>query len=346
MVVSYAQNFEDAILWKALKHVKQGFYIDIGAQDPIVDSVSLAFYEQGWRGVHVEPSSFYANLLREARPDEEVIEAAISSVEKSLKFFEFPHTGLSTGDEAVARALAEKGFECRTLEVPCLPLSQLLDTYKDKEIGWMKIDVEGMERAVIESWLPSSVRPQIIVVESTVPMTSVPAHGAWESEVLRLGYTYVFFDGVNRYYVSDAHPELKSEFGLRLGVFDGVVLSGCASSPVYAAIRAKQLSELHDAKSAYEQEISAYEREIASLKQRIAVLETDISGAFSRSYRKFLKRIRKKSQSAALQRSMKSPKKYYRTNLAERLLLALLHPQSLARRMKKPGQTTKPEGGD
>ena len=50
-MISYAQNFEDVMLWRALKHVERGFYIDIGAQDPVVDSVSLAFYEQGWRGV-------------------------------------------------------------------------------------------------------------------------------------------------------------------------------------------------------------------------------------------------------------------------------------------------------
>ena len=58
--VSYAQNFEDVILWRALKHVKEGFYVDIGAQDPVINSVSLAFYEHGWRGVHVEPHSGYA----------------------------------------------------------------------------------------------------------------------------------------------------------------------------------------------------------------------------------------------------------------------------------------------
>jgi len=46
--VSYAQNFEDVILWRALKHVGRGFYIDLGAQDPVIDSISLAFYEHGW----------------------------------------------------------------------------------------------------------------------------------------------------------------------------------------------------------------------------------------------------------------------------------------------------------
>lgn len=29
--VSYAQNFEDVMLYRALKHVEKGFYIDVGA---------------------------------------------------------------------------------------------------------------------------------------------------------------------------------------------------------------------------------------------------------------------------------------------------------------------------
>ena len=50
-ITSYAQNFEDVILWHALKHIECGFYIDSRAQDPVRDSVSLAFYEKGWRGL-------------------------------------------------------------------------------------------------------------------------------------------------------------------------------------------------------------------------------------------------------------------------------------------------------
>ena len=53
--VSYAQNFEDVILWRALHDVTPGFYIDIGANSPTIDSVTKAFYERGWRGINVEP---------------------------------------------------------------------------------------------------------------------------------------------------------------------------------------------------------------------------------------------------------------------------------------------------
>ncbi len=88
--VSYAQNFEDVILWRALKHVGRGFYIDIGAQDPVIDSVSLAFYEQGWRGVHVEPVAEYAEKLRKARPDEEVIQAAVTTRQERSRLLRDP----------------------------------------------------------------------------------------------------------------------------------------------------------------------------------------------------------------------------------------------------------------
>ena len=44
-MISYAQNFEDVILWRALKHVEAGRYIDIGANDPEKDSVTKVFYD-------------------------------------------------------------------------------------------------------------------------------------------------------------------------------------------------------------------------------------------------------------------------------------------------------------
>ena len=53
--ISYAQNFEDVILWRAFKNLQNGFYVDVGANDPINDSVTQAFYEKGWRGINIEP---------------------------------------------------------------------------------------------------------------------------------------------------------------------------------------------------------------------------------------------------------------------------------------------------
>lgn len=58
-VISYSQNFEDIILWRALKNIENGFYIDVGANDPVVHSVTKLFYENGWRGINCEPVEYW-----------------------------------------------------------------------------------------------------------------------------------------------------------------------------------------------------------------------------------------------------------------------------------------------
>ena len=51
--ISYAQTLEDVMLYRALREVTQGFYIDVGAHDPILHLVTLAFYAEDGLEVHV-----------------------------------------------------------------------------------------------------------------------------------------------------------------------------------------------------------------------------------------------------------------------------------------------------
>nr|WP_050749295.1 FkbM family methyltransferase [Candidatus Regiella insecticola] len=102
--ISYSQNFEDVMLWRALKHVQNRFYIDVGAQHPVNDSVSQAFYERGWRGIHIEPAFEYAALLRKERPDETVLQVALTDTDAgALTLNVIPDSGLSTAAYAYAQ---------------------------------------------------------------------------------------------------------------------------------------------------------------------------------------------------------------------------------------------------
>ena len=66
--ISYAQNYEDVMLWRALKNVKQGFYVDVGAAWPEQDSVTKAFYDRGWNGINIEPNQELLSSLISSRP--------------------------------------------------------------------------------------------------------------------------------------------------------------------------------------------------------------------------------------------------------------------------------------
>jgi FkbM family methyltransferase len=258
MFTSYAQNFEDVMLRRALSEVARGFYIDVGAQDPIVDSVSMGFYEAGWRGVHVEPVASYAARLRVQRPDELVVQAALGAQRGTLRFFDVVETGLSTADPNAAARYRESGRTVREIEVPCLTLAELMAPYADIDVHWLKIDVEGYETAVLQGWT-SAVRPWIVVVEGTAPLTQAASHHEWEELLLAHGYAFAYFDGLNRFYIRGDHEELRPAFAHGPSVFDRFALSGTASSTFASRLRieldsardrAEELKREADAKAA------------------------------------------------------------------------------------------------
>jgi hypothetical protein len=221
-MISYSQNYEDVILWRALKHVKKGYYIDIGAWDPVVDSVSMFFYTQGWRGIHVEPNPSYAKKLRKARPDEVVIEAAIGESTKPTTLFIIEDTGLTTSSEKFCDEHKQKGFTSETIKVPTRTLASIFDEAGNDDIHWLKIDAEGMEEEVIKSWGNSKALPWVVVVESTLPSTQIETFYG-ENELTKRGYTYVYFDKLNKFYVHKLHSELLTSFKHGPNIFDDFI---------------------------------------------------------------------------------------------------------------------------
>jgi FkbM family methyltransferase len=272
-LTSYAQNFEDVLLWRALKEVETGFYIDVGAQDPVIDSVSLAFYERGWRGLHVEPTDHYAGLLRAARPDEEIIQAAISTTPGLIDFYEIESSGLSTADTALAERHERDGFPVRKVSVPSMRLEALLDKVGGRDVHWMKIDVEGLERQVIESWGDSPVRPWVLVVESTRPRTQEDS-ADWEPLLTGRGYRPVHFDGLNRFYVSEAHADLAARFTAGPNTFDDFVL---AETNYFARPLAADLRTLRHQLADRRANCEGLEKALADHKAHIGYLEAELA---------------------------------------------------------------------
>lgn len=281
-LVSYAQNFEDIILWRALGKVPNGRYIDIGAQSPDEHSVSRLFYLKGWRGVHVEPTQHYSDLLRAARPEEQVIQAAVTDVAGELRFFDITDTGLSTLEEEIADRHRQAGFHVGEVRVPAITLDDVFEQAGGGDIHWLKIDVEGAEYQVVAGWA-SAHRPWVLAIESTPPLSPVPNHQRWEPLVLEKGYVFAYFDGLNRFYVSAEHPELLSVLNCGPNVFDDFVLapqsSFCGAANAVGAEQRMQLSDevgrLHHAVQDRQVEAEALRHAIHEQQVEAAALRHD-----------------------------------------------------------------------
>lgn len=223
--LSFAQNFEDVVLWRCLRDIPRGCYLDIGAQDPNADSVSRAFYDLGWRGVHVEANAYYAQLIREARPDELVIEALMGDGADGAIFFEIPSTGLSTAVADIAQHHRDAGYQVQETHVASVTLSDVFDGFDGRPIHWMKVDVEGMEASVLRSWYDNPARPWILSIESTYPNSQTPVHQEWIDLVTSRGYAEVYYDGLSRYFVHQDHRDRAAKFDAPPNVFDGFAVT-------------------------------------------------------------------------------------------------------------------------
>ncbi|MCL5948600.1 MAG: FkbM family methyltransferase [Actinobacteria bacterium] len=217
-IVSYAQNCEDTMLLRALGDIdaSAGFYVDVGAQDPVVDSVTKAFYERGWHGINIEPVQHWYERLVADRPRDINLNVAASSSKGKERFFEVESTGLSTVKEEFAHDAGSRGYTIRETEVVTRRLDDILTMFDPEQIHFLKIDVEGAERDVLEGIDLAAWRPWIIVVEAMTPAadasTMVPNYEEWEHLLTGAGYEYVYFDGLNRFYVAEEHRSCAEVF--------------------------------------------------------------------------------------------------------------------------------------
>ena len=234
MIISYAQNFEDVMLWRALKHVEAGFYIDVGANDPSVDSVTRLFYEQGWHGINIEPLNSHVAALQRDRPRDINLCTAVGASVGEVDIWECDVRGWATADREVIDQHIRQGRKGLYVRAPMTTLSAVCLEHAAGEIHFLKVDVEGFEAAVLQGMDFRRFRPWIVVVEATRPYSTEEVHEAWEPRLLQSDYALAYADGLNRFYLAGEHVELRPHFKYPPNFFDEFVKAPDIESSIWA----------------------------------------------------------------------------------------------------------------
>ncbi len=229
--VSYAQNREDVLLRRALGDQPKGFYIDVGACDPVKLSITKHFYDLGWHGINIDASPVAYRTLVAGRPRDTNLNVGVSNRRGMMTFYRAvsdAHGGEASGlstfvaeEVAIHRA---NGFVFEELVTPVTTLADICAEHVHGPISFMSIDVEGHEREVLEGADFRRFRPRIVLIESTRPKSEEATHHRWEHLLVKDDYRFGTFDGLNRYYVrSEDAEELIPRLQVPPNVFDDFV---------------------------------------------------------------------------------------------------------------------------
>jgi hypothetical protein len=64
----YSQEGEDIKIQEYFKNFKNGFYLDVGAYNPIRASNTYLLYKKGWEGINIDADYFSYKLFNILRP--------------------------------------------------------------------------------------------------------------------------------------------------------------------------------------------------------------------------------------------------------------------------------------
>lgn len=223
--VSYAGNLEDVVIDRLFPQAN-GFFVDIGANDPVGASNTWALYQRGWSGITVEPApGACANFLAK-RPRDICLNVAAGETDGEISFFVFGEgSGHSTCDRERAEALRrDLGQPMTEIKVPVRTLAGIFEEHaRDREIDVVSIDAEGAEAAILRGARLDKFRPKLIIIEAMDAFVQVDVSQEASTILEQNRYVLGYEDGLNKFFVAQEHPALLEALRYPPNLFDHYV---------------------------------------------------------------------------------------------------------------------------
>lgn len=203
---SYSQTGEDLVIDGLLGAKENGFYVDVGAGDPIRFNNTRRFYKRGWNGINIEPNLERFRKLCADRERDVNLNIGIGPDDSIKPFFLFIPDTLSTFSAQEAERYKKKGY--RLVEASGVELHRLDEVLSEycgeRRIDFMSVDTEGLDLDVLQSNDWTRFKPRVICVESVrhgINWNTVEADTGCESLLVNVGYEKVHDSGLNSIYL-------------------------------------------------------------------------------------------------------------------------------------------------
>jgi FkbM family methyltransferase len=191
---SFGQSREDAWFLDTLRQknipwASSGFFVDLGANHPVVFSATYLLYKAGWSGITVDPIPSLCALHRRLRPRDVSLNVGVGAVSEQRRFWETAPDFFSSFSEEDTKRAEEKGL-CTVLRESAVSLVTPSDIVAHvpagKTVNYLTIDTEGLDGEILSNWPWDKCMPDVISCEAS----ALEGQESEASSVLRdRGYT-------------------------------------------------------------------------------------------------------------------------------------------------------------
>lgn len=162
---SFSQFGEDRLIWKYFGEKNDGFFVEVGANDPENRSQTFFLERKGWRGILVEPQASCCEKLRRIRPQAQVFQVACGAPDQRGKArFQINENDAFSKLSQNLPASPEAKYE----EVQVVTLDDILTQAQNPGIDFVSIDVEGFELQVLRGFNLAKHQPKLLLIEDNI----------------------------------------------------------------------------------------------------------------------------------------------------------------------------------
>jgi FkbM family methyltransferase len=189
-----AQWGEDRLIWEYFERTSQGFFAEIGVNDPEIGSKTYLLEEHGWHGVLVEPQPACYERLHLRRPNSRVFQAACGSPSpRGRKVLD------SAGAEGNSRPSTKRpdslASVSSTIEIEVETLDNILAASDCSGLDFLAINAESAGLDVLNGLDLKRYGPKLILIKDYLLTLAVDRH-------LRASrYKAVKRTGTNNWYI-------------------------------------------------------------------------------------------------------------------------------------------------
>ena len=163
---SFSSNSVDLIIGELFKNQEKGIYIDVGCNHPFIGNNTYKLFKKGWNGINIDLDYTFIDSFKFHRPKDDNIQIGVSdkSGEQEM-YFHHERSAINTLENSRGEnAILKKNIKTSTL-------NDIIEksNFKNKEIDYVSIDVEGFELNVLKGFDLKKYKPKALSIEFIDP---------------------------------------------------------------------------------------------------------------------------------------------------------------------------------